>query len=204
MSYHSKGNQRKANRTKKLSRAAAARITAVQPLLTWPLFHCVTVSNALSAQPHPLCSMRMEATCWRILVATLTVLKAIAVPIEEFYPFGLSDNKQILTNDDGSSLEIHLDPPLKFSGRNYNTCHVSNLRPYPFLLCGVCVCASYLLHGYIQYKAGGSQEWVRGYSDEPPFLALASLRPIAAELGYSARRNVIRTSRSSSHPRYYR
>ena len=166
----------------------------------WPREQCT-----ISTEPHPLCSVRMEATFWCILVATLTVLKAVAVPIEEFYPFGLSDNKQILTNDDGSSLEIHLDPPLKFSGRNYNTCHVSILRPYPFLLCGVCVCVlPTFCMGIYNYKAGGSQEWFPGYSDEPPFLALAGLRPIAAELSYSARRNVIRTSRSSSHPRYYR
>ena len=68
----------------------------------------------------------------RILVAILTALKVVttsAVSLDEFYPYRLPGDKQILTNDDGSSLEIHLDPPLTFYGQKYNICHVSNLGP---------------------------------------------------------------------------
>ena len=47
-----------------------------------------------------------------------------AIPLEEFYPYNLSVNQQLIANDDASSYAITLDPPLTFYGRSYSSCKV--------------------------------------------------------------------------------
>lgn len=67
-----------------------------------------------------------------ILVAEFVVVSTVslcvtAVSLEDLYPYGLPQDKQILTNDDGSSLRIDLDPPFRFYNQSYNGCHVSSV-----------------------------------------------------------------------------
>ena len=63
----------------------------------------------------------------KIVVMSAVSLCVSAVSLEDFYPYGLSYDKQILTNDDGSSLRIDLDPPLRFYNQSYNGCYVSTV-----------------------------------------------------------------------------
>lgn len=60
------------------------------------------------------------------ILIVLEVVTTSAVSLDEFYRYGLPDER-LEPGDDDSSLEIHLDPPFKFYGRNYSTCQVSRL-----------------------------------------------------------------------------
>ena len=62
-----------------------------------------------------------------VLLVTVQIAVISAVPLEEFFAYRLSSNKQLIANDDGSSLPIVLNPPLRFYGRGYNECQVGYL-----------------------------------------------------------------------------
>ena len=70
-------------------------------------------------------------------VLTVTILVVVkAAPLDEFYPFDLSVNQQLIANDDASSRAIALNPPLIFYGRSYGSCKVSSrITGAPFLTC---------------------------------------------------------------------
>ena len=62
-----------------------------------------------------------------VLLVTVQIAVICALPLEEFFAYRLSSNKQLIANDDGSSLPIVLNPPLRFYGRSYNECQVGYL-----------------------------------------------------------------------------
>ena len=82
-----------------------------------------------------------------ILVAEFVVVSTVslcvtAVSLEDLYPYGLPQDKQILTNDDGSSLRIDLDPPFRFYNQSYNGCHVSSVDFARVRICGCSLASS--------------------------------------------------------------
>jgi hypothetical protein len=58
------------------------------------------------------------------VVCLVCVIAVGAIELEEFYPYNLSVNEQLIANDDASSRTITLDPPLTYYGRSYTECMV--------------------------------------------------------------------------------
>lgn len=59
------------------------------------------------------------------LFVTLCVACATAIPLENFYPFGLATNALLPATDDGSSDETVLSPPFPYFDVEYSTLFVS-------------------------------------------------------------------------------
>ena len=70
----------------------------------------------------------MERLLYNILA--VCVATSDAIPLREFYPYDLSVNQQLIANDDASSRNITLDPPLVFFGQNYTSCKVCFVAMY--------------------------------------------------------------------------
>ena len=59
-----------------------------------------------------------------VIFIVFQTFTAETVSLNELYRFR-SPDLQIVGTDDGSSLEISLDPPFPFYGKSYNVCRVS-------------------------------------------------------------------------------
>ena len=60
-----------------------------------------------------------------VIFIIVQIITTESVSLREFYPFRTHD-KRILGTDDGASMKIPLDPPLRYYGKSYNVCRVVN------------------------------------------------------------------------------
>ena len=59
-----------------------------------------------------------------LFIAVYIVAVVEAIPLDQFYPYMLEANRQLYANDDASSLDIDLSPPVIFYNRGYDSCKV--------------------------------------------------------------------------------